>query len=238
MKVDRFYYCFAGGAFVLIMLLGFHPFWLHGTHFDGSPIDRSIFWLVLVHGVAIAAWFVLFLVQALLIAARNRNVHMTLGWSAIVIGVAIACTGTMVAIRSVRLTPGFLFFDMEYPRFLLAMFTEMAIFMLFITAGILTRKKPRIHRTMMLLTCLTILPGATARIPMLYSIFGHSGWRGLFGPVFVLGLMLLLIRFALTRRFDPWFAGGFATLVVTYIASTDLSLTETWSRMATRILTP
>jgi len=179
---------------------------------------------------------VLFFVQSFLIAVRNRKLHMTLGWAAIAIGVAIASTGTLVAIRSVQLTPSFVFFNMAYPRFLLVMFTEMTLFTVFITAGIVTRKKPKIHRSMMLLTGLTILPGATARIPMLVPIFGHSGWMGLFGPAFCLGGLLLLIRIAMTRRFDPWFAGGYAAWVVAYIGSTHLSMTESWSRMAAEIL--
>ena len=41
---------------------------------------------------------------------------------------------------------------------------------------------------------------------------------------------------AMTRKFDPWFSGGYALWVVAYVASTNLSLTDTWSRMATRIL--
>jgi hypothetical protein len=236
MKIDRLFYSGAAGVFLLVMVTGFHPFYLHGTHFDGSRIDPSIFWLVLAHGVAIALWLVLFFVQSVLIAVRSRKVHMTLGWSAIAIGVAIAGLGTLVAIRSVRLTPAFEFFNMEYPRFLLVMFTEMALFTVFLTAGIVMRKKPRVHRAMMLLTSLTILPGATARIPVLYPVFGHSGWIGLFGPAFCLGALLLLVRVAMTRKVDPWFAGGYAFWVVAYIASTNLSLTETWSRMATRIL--
>jgi hypothetical protein len=236
MKADRLFYSASAVVFLLVMLIGFHPFYTHGTHFDGSPIDRGIFLLVLVHGVSIAAWFVLFFVQSLLIAVRNRKLHMTLGWAAIAIGLAIASTGTMVAIRSVQLTPAFVFFDMEYPRFLLVMFTEMAIFTVFITTGIVTRKKPKIHRAMMLLTGLTILPGATARMPMLVPVFGHSGWVGLFGPAFCLGGVLLLIRMAMTRRLDPWLAGGYVALVVAYIGSTQLSTTEAWSRMAAEIL--
>ena len=236
MKTDRFFYTGAAGVFLALMLAAFHPFFLRGTHFDGSPIHPSIFWLVAVHGASIAAWFALFFAQSLLIATRNRKLHMALGWSALAIGIAIAGSGTLVAIRSVQLTPGFVFFNMEYPRFLLAMFMEMTMFTAFLTAGILTRRKPRIHRSMMLLTGLTILPGATARIPMLYPVFGHSGWMGLFGPVFCLGALLLLIRMAMTRKFDPWFSGGYALWVVAYVASTNLSLTDMWSRMATRIL--
>ena len=177
MKADRFFYSVAAVVFLLLMLLGFHPFYTHGARFDGSPINRGLFLLVLVHGVSIAAWFVLFFAQSVLIAVRKRRLHMTLGWASIAIGVAIAGTGTLVAIRSVQLTPSFVFFDMEYPRFLLVMFTEMTLFTIFLTAGIVTRKKPKIHRSMMLLTGLTILPGATARIPMLVPISGIAdGW--------------------------------------------------------------
>lgn len=236
MEADRFFYSSAGVLFVLTMLAGFRRYYTHGTHFDGSQIDRGIFVLVAVHALAITAWFVLFLAQSLLITVRNRKLHMKLGWSAIAIGVTIAGTGTLVAIRSVQLTPKFVFFGMEYPRFLLVMLTEMAMFTAFLTAGILTRKKPKIHRAMMLLTSLAILPGATARFPALYSVFGQSGWIGLFGPVFCLGAILLLVRAAMTRKFDPWFAGGYAVWVIAYIASTNLSLTDAWSRMATKIL--
>jgi hypothetical protein len=236
MKADRLFYTSAAAIFLLPMLVGFRHYYAHRTHFDGSPIDPGIFALVAVHGLAITAWFVLFFAQSMLITVRNRKLHMKLGWSAIAIGLAIATTGTLVAIRSVQLTPKFVFFEMEYPRFLLVMFSEMAMFTVFLTAGILTRKKLKIHRAMMLLTSLTILPGATARIPMLYPIFGHSGWMGLFGPVFCIGAILLLGRFVTTRKFDPWFAGGYAFWVIAYIASTDLSLTDAWSRMATRIL--
>ena len=47
MKADRLFYSAAAIVFLLVMLVGFHPFYTHGTHFDGSPIDRGIFLLVL-----------------------------------------------------------------------------------------------------------------------------------------------------------------------------------------------
>jgi hypothetical protein len=236
MKSERIFYSTAGAVFLALTLAGFHPFYIHATHADGSRIDPGIFLLVAVHGASITAWFVLFFVQSVLISVRKRKLHMTLGWSAVAIGIAIASTGTLVAIRSVQLTPSFVFFGMEYPRFLLSMFTEIALFTAFITAGLLTRKKPRIHRVMMLMTSLTILPGATARIPLLHPIFGSTGWLGLFGPVFCLGAVLLLVRFAMTRMLDKWLAASYAIWVIAYIASTYLALTQTWSRLASFVL--
>jgi hypothetical protein len=236
MKADRYFYSTAAAVFLLLMLIGFRAFYTHGTGVAGRKIDTAILPLVAVHGLAIAAWFVLFLVQSLLISVRNRRLHMRLGWSAVAIGLTILYTGSMVVIRSVQVSPPILFFGIPYARFLLVMLTEIALFTFFLAAGVLLRRRPEIHRPMMLLAGLTILAGATARIPALYNVFGNTGWIGLFGPVFSLGALLIVVRSALNRRFDRWFTAGYTFLVITYIASTDLALTDTWSHLAAQIL--
>lgn len=237
MKPDRIFYSTAGALFIVLMLVGFRHFVAGGTHVDGSAIDPAIRPVVVLHGTAIAAWFVLFFMQALLISTQNRRLHMKLGWSVLVIGATIACTGTLVAIRSVQVTPvDFRFFNMEYRRFLLVMLTEIALYTTFVTTGFLARKRPKIHRPMMLMASLAILAGATARIPWCWAVFGQDGWVGLFGPVFFLGVVLLLVRFAMTRRVDQWFAAGYVFLVVAYITSEKLSLTNTWMDWSGMIL--
>lgn len=237
MKPDRFFYATAGALFLLLMIAGFRHFIAGGTHVDGSPIDPAIRVVVVLHGTAIAAWFVLFFVQALLISFRNRKLHMKLGWSVLVIGATIACTGPLVAFRSVQLAPSDAqFFGMEYRRFLLVMFTEIAMYIVFVVVGVLKRKQPKIHRPMMLMASLAILAGATARIPLFWAVFGASGWVGLFGPVFCLGAVLLLTRMAMTRSLDQWFAGGYAVCVLAFIAAEKLSLTNAWMDWATMIL--
>jgi hypothetical protein len=162
---------------------------------------------------------------------------MKLGWSAVAIGLTITVTGSLVAIRSVQVTPtDFHFFGVLYSRFLLVMLTEVAIYTFFVTAGVLVRKKPRIHRPMMVLASLSLIAGATARMPFLYPLFGQTGWVGLFGPMFCLGVGLLLLRFAMTHALDRWFAAGYAFLVLAFISSEYLALTSTWSRLASIIL--
>ena len=237
MKPDRYFYTTAGAIFLLIMATGFRHFLVGGTHVDGSPIDPAIHSVVVLHGLAIMAWYVLFFVQALLISVRNRKLHMKLGWSVLAIGATIAFTGPLVAIRSVQVTPAdFRFFNMEYRRFLLVMFTEIAMYVVFVAAGVLARKRPPIHRPMMLMASLSLLAGATARMPFLSPVFGESGWVGLFGPVFCLGAVLLLVRFLMTRSLDRWFAVGYACCVLAFIASEKLSLTSTWGAWANVIL--
>ncbi len=219
------------------MLVGFHPFVTSGHGAAGRVIDPVIFRLDLIHGLAIAAWFVLFFIQSLLIGVRNRRLHFKLGWSAVAVGLAIAVTGSWVAIRSVQITPPQAeFFGMPYSRFLLVMLTEIALYIALVTTGIFTRKKPRIHRAAMVMASLCLLSGATARMAFLHPVFGATGWLGLFGPVFCIGAVMLVIRCVLTRSFDRWFAVGYACLVVILIASEKLALTEAWSAMAATIL--
>ena len=236
MKIDRIFYSASGALFLVMMMVGFHSF-AHGQGQGGRIIDPSIFPLVTVHGMAIAAWYALFLVQSLLITFRRRKLHMTLGWAAVVIGLTITVTGSLVAIRSVQVTPPqFEFFGLQYSRFLLVMLVEIALYTGFVAVGLAVRKQPKRHRAMMLLASLSLLAGATARMSFLYPVFGHTGWVGLFGAVFLLGAILLLVRFAMTRSFEPWFAGGYAVWVIAFIAAENLALTHAWSQMAARIL--
>jgi len=236
-KTDRWFYSAAGAVFLVAMLVGFRWFVTSGTGDGGRPIDPAMFRLDLIHGLAIAAWYVLFFTQSLLISVRNRRLHFKLGWGAVAIALAIAVTGPWVATRSVRITPsGFHFFGMEYSRFLLVMFTEIALYTAFVATGIFARKKPRIHRAAMVMASLCLLAGATARMPFLHPGFGDTGWVGLFGPIFCLGALLLLVRCAVTRSFDRWFAIGYVVIVIVFITSEKLSMTKAWSRMAATIL--
>jgi hypothetical protein len=80
--LTRYFHSIAAMVMLVTALVGFHPFYLKGEGMAGRRISAELFPLVLVHGTLITAWFVLFLVQALLIASRNRRLHMRLvGWT-------------------------------------------------------------------------------------------------------------------------------------------------------------
>jgi hypothetical protein len=236
MKPDRFFYSAAGAIFLVLTVIGFQHYILAGKHVDGSPIDPLMLATVIAHSSAIFAWFVLFFVQSLLIASQNRRVHMKLGWGVVAIAAVIAVTGPLVAFRSIRLVPSQVIFDWPGPQFLLIMYTEIALFVVFVTIGVLNRKRPRIHRPMMLMACLSIVSGATARTAMVNSIFGYHHWMALFGPVVALGALLLLVRLAMTRRFEPEFAVGLSALVLVTVVAARLAMTDVWIDWAAMIL--
>ncbi|MDT8070783.1 MAG: hypothetical protein ROO76_21695 [Terriglobia bacterium] len=236
MKVERLFYTAAGAIFLILVVIGFQHYIFAGRHVDGTPIDPSMLATVVAHSSSIFVWYVLFFVQSLLISTQNRRLHMKLGWSVLVIATMVAVTGPLVAIRSIRLRPGATVFDWPGPQFLLILYTEMALFATFVTLGVINRKRPRIHRPMMLLASLSILTGATGRIPLLNSIFGFHHWTALFGPVVALGALLLIVRWLMTRRLDRDFVVGYTALVLITLLATRLSLTNVWVNWAGIIL--
>ncbi|MGB6973747.1 MAG: hypothetical protein WBD67_03590 [Terracidiphilus sp.] len=235
MKRDRFFYTVAGAVFLVLIVIGFRHYIFGGRLNDGGPILPGMLTAIVVHSTAIFAWFLLFFVQALLISTQNRKLHMKLGWGGAAIAAAIALTGPYVALCETRLEPNPV---LNWPdlSFLLVMLTEIALFLVFFTIGLLNRKRPRIHRPMMLLASLSIVSGATARIPLVNSIFGRHQWMALFGPVVALGGLFLLVRWAMTRSLDRTFAVGYAGLVVVTLTASQLALTNAWVSLAGMIL--
>jgi hypothetical protein len=59
---------------------------------------------------------------------------------------------------------------------------------------------------------------------------------GFYGPVFALGLLILLARLIATRTFDTWFATGHALMMIAYLGAEQLSRTDTWHHLATILL--
>ena len=240
-KPDRLFYTAAGAIFLVLTVIGFQHYIFGGKHFDGTPIDPSMLATVVAHSSAIFAWYVLFFVQSLLISTQNRRLHMKLGWSVLVIASMIAVTGPLVATRGVILNAakdhanqGV--FDWPGRQFLLIMYSEIALYVLFVAVGVLNRKRPRIHRPMMLMAGLSILSGATGRIPLVNSVFGLHTWMALFGPVVALGSLLFLARWVVTRTFEREFAVGYAAFVVATVVVSRLALTSLWGNWAGTIL--
>jgi hypothetical protein len=233
---DRLFYTTAGAIFLVLTIIGFRHYIFGGRHFDSTPIDPSILATVVAHSSSIFAWYVLFFVQSLLISTRKRRLHMKLGWSVLVIASTIALTGPIVAIRSLRLNPNGVPADWTAPQFLLIMYGEIAFYVAFVAIGVLNRKQPRIHRPMMLLACLSILSGATGRIPLVNSIFGLHTWMALFGPVVSLGALLLFARMVMIRRIEREFVLGYVAFAVLTVAVSRLAVTNVWVNWAGMIL--
>jgi hypothetical protein len=118
-------------------------------------------------------------------------------------------------------------------------FISMPIFGGFVATGILNRRRPDIHRPMMLLATLTVISAATDRTPAIVSLFERTVWGTTFGPFFpalVVGALLLIVKCALTRSFDRYFAMGWVGLVVADAGIMKLATTQAWDGIASFLL--
>ncbi len=88
---------------------------------------------------------------------------------------------------------------------------------------------------MMLLASLTAISAATDRIPAIVSLFDRTVWEATFGPFFpplVVGGVLLIVEWALTRSHDRYFAIGWMGLPAADAGIMKLSTTQTWDGIA------
>ena len=239
MKSDRVFYTSAAGVNLLIMAVGFWPYYTAGRGEGGRVIDPALVPTVFVHGMSITAWYGFSLLQSLLIAVKKRRVHLMLGWVAVALAPVIAVSGALVAVRSARAAPpAMVFFGMPYRSdFVLVMLTEVTVFTACVMTGLLTRKRPEVHRAMMLSASLSLLLGATTRIPWLLAFYGGDGSPvGFFGPVFTLGLLLLLVNSLRRRAFDRWFATALGGTITLYLSAMVLGATGAWHQIAATLL--
>jgi hypothetical protein len=232
----RYFFVVAAITMLAIMVAGFHPYYLRGEGLAGRKIAPPLAMLVFVHGTAMTAWLTIFLVQSLLVPARRLRMHMKLGWGGVAVALVAAASGFMLAVESVRPVPAIPFWGMAYRQFMLVMLSEVALFAVFVLAGVFFRKRPKIHKAMMLLASLSILAGATVRMPVLFSVFGEAGWSGIFGPIFVLGAVFVLIRSLLGGATDRGLAAGYVVMVVVYVGACEFAVSDAWSTLARAVL--
>jgi len=213
---------FHTGAALLMLVLtivGFHHFYLGGQAFPGRPLTEPIRGVLIAHGTAMGLWIVLFVTQTLLISAKKHKVHMKLGWVATALAAAILVLGWKTGVGAARVNPDHIppSPQLTAREFLIVPIGSLALFAGFVTVGILRRKKPAVHRSMMVLGTLSAVGAAIARIPALNDLYAGTAWEthfGLFFMTVVIGLVLVVVRWAMTRTLDKWFTGGWVVLAL------------------------
>jgi uncharacterized membrane protein YuzA (DUF378 family) len=236
----RYFYVVAALVLLALTLIGFQEFYIRGKEFGGGEIPPRIFYLVVGHAVLMSCWILFFILQPLLIVSGRRRLHMTLGKIGVVLAAAIVVTGSAVAIGSARVHPAEMTLDgLPRRQFLALPLCFMAQFAIFVTLGVVTRRRPEIHRSMMLLATLVTVEAATDRIPTMMRWYGEDPMKYFLGPavpILIVGAFFLIVRWLLTRRFDRWYALGYAGLFMAAPLIMDLSRSRAWDRIGAFLL--
>ena len=170
---ERFYPTMAALA-LLTVFVGMAPTFFLQAHSDRPGIRP----FVLLHVVVFSVWMVLFFVQASLIAAHRTDLHRRLGMVGIALIGAMLALGIVTGIEGARngWNPGGPFRDSL--AFFVVAFRDMVNFGGFAAAGIYYRRRPDVHRRLMLLAttggllwpAITRIQPIQGRLPLMYAV--------------------------------------------------------------------
>jgi hypothetical protein len=236
----RFFYTGAAALLLLLMFLGFQQFYLHGRAYPNRPLTPPIRNLLIAHGLVMSSWLVLLLIQPLLIVNGKYKVHMLLGRVGAVLAACIFALGVRMGIQAARVSPPELrLWNMPYKQFLAVPIIGVTVFAIFVAIGVWYRRRPEIHRPMMLLATLAAIVAALNRIDWITSLYRQTIWGTIFGPFFavlVIGALLFAVKWALTRSFDRYYALGWAGFVLASAGIMRLATTGVWDNIADFLL--
>ena len=234
-RMERVFYLLAGCLMLVVVAMGFQKFYLHGRASSGGPVTQQIVVLVFLHGVAMSAWIIAFVVQSSLIVRGKRGLHMSLGIVGAVLAGVLVIVGVTTAIASVHYNPEGYKELWSARRFLSFMLTNIFGFGILAAVGLKYRRRAEIHRPMMLLATLFVAgPAGFFRIAFIsgpimstiHTIF--APWV----PMLILGLFLLLIKWLMTRRWDQYLAVGFAGILAACVLQFFAANSAWWYRVA------
>ena len=181
---------------------------------------RVISPMVVVHGVVMSAWVLLFLTQSALVARREVGLHRRLGLAGAALAVIVVGLGIYTIAASIQRQ-----FPQADAHLIINLFVAFDGITLLLFGGLVltalfNRRRPEIHRRLMLLAMISLLPPALGRL-VAYFTQHHV-------EVIVLGLLVasvlgcLLMDTSRHRRLHPAFVYGGALLIaavgLTYMA--------------------
>jgi hypothetical protein len=224
---DRRFYTGVAIGTALIIFAGFaQTYYLKGLF--GTPPLRL---LLHIHGLVMTTWFVLFFVQARLVAAHRTDLHRRLGVFGAVVAGLVLVVGTAVALSQGHLHLVRNETLSEPPLvFLTVPLGGLLLFGTFVAAAILLRRRTDYHKRLMVLSCLSILPPGIDRLPL--HFIENAGRLTLFGLNDLCVVICVAYDTFKNRRLHPAWVWGSAMFVGLQILTLMIRDTPVWLRIA------
>src|SRR3954471_11378528 len=234
------FYVFMAATCLAVAFMGFAPtYWLQlaPTTFIGTP-------LLHLHAVLFSTWPVYLLLQTTLTARGLVSRHRAWGLLGISLATAMVLVGFAVAndVLATRLAAGY---GDRARAFHIASISMITLFGSFVAAAIVCVSRPEIHKRLMLLATVSMLPPAVARLFFAVSVGIGPGLRPGRGPPRTLAgvLMPTLIADALIvaaviddmrtrRRPHPVYVIGGAIMIAVQLVRAPVSTTPWWYAVA------
>ena len=220
---DRMFYTGMAVVAASIVFAGFARTYYLRDLFGSPPLTP----LVHLHGILFTSWLVLLLSQVTLVAAKRTDLHRRLGAAGAVLAVLMIVVGTLTAIHAARrgfAPPG----GLPSLVFLVIPMSDILMFSVLVAAGFYYRSQSEIHKRLMLLATIAILPPAIARLPFPFIL--STGPLAFFGLADLVLLACIFYDTVTRGRLHPAYLWGGLVLVASQ--PLRLAVGGTGSRLA------
>lgn len=217
---------FYGGmsvAFIAVTFAGFARTYYLRPYFQSQPLTS----LLHLHGALFTSWILLFFAQTTLVAAGRTAVHRRLGIAGGVLAALMVVVGSITGI--VRTPPA-------ERAFLTVPLGDMLVFAILAGAALWYRRRIDIHKRLMTVATIGLLPAPMSRVP--FDFILHGGLLVDFGLA-DLFLVPLLVHDVITRGrpHRATILGG-ALLVISHPLRTIVGHTHAWLSFANWLAGP
>jgi hypothetical protein len=191
-------------------------------------------WLLWVHGSLFSAWVAFFILQSALVRTRNVPIHRLLGWFGAALAIAMTVVGFTTAIVMRRFDMRFEPPEIAQPAgFLIVPFWDITCFTVLFWLAVSWRRKPEMHRRLMLIATCVLTAAAWGRMPnqTFAFVWFYSGVDALI----LLGVVRDLFVMKKVHRVY-WYALPVLIVGQVFVMRTLLSGAPWWTRIANVIL--
>lgn len=160
LRSERIFYGAMALAMLAAVFYGFARTYYLMAYTGAPPLSP----LVHLHGIVFTAWFLFFLLQTSLVAIGRTDVHRVTGLFGAVLAAAVIVIGPMVAIEA-GLTPrrAMVALGVDARGFLAYPLTIIVLFAAFVGLALANRRRPDVHKRLMLLATIAMTVPALAR---------------------------------------------------------------------------
>lgn len=182
--------------------------------------------LVQIHGAIMTLWLVGFILQTWLIEARCVRLHQRLGVLMAALAVMVVVLGEILTVNGVK-REGHLHKIGKFHYLLGINSVNLLLFAVLVGMGIVVRRKPDLHKRLMVLAAVTLLAPAVARIVLLFTHKPLPQFLAFYACLF----LCVTVDTLRHRRVHPVFAIGALVIIVAFQLSYFTVQTHAWMTM-------
>jgi len=218
-RPDRIFHTGMAVACLITVVAGFGPTYFYKP-VHPSPVLSP---LLHIHGLVFTSWLLLLIVQSGLVRAHRVDLHKRLGIAGAVIAATMIVLGLFVAVDAAR--RGAQADGMTPLAFMIFPFGQTLIFGGFIGAALWKRRKPELHRRLILLGTICLLTPAISRM-----VDKRSVLASFLTLIFV--VVAMIHDWRTRRRVHPVYIWGGLILLLAGPLRAALANTAAWQAFA------